>query len=73
MKVKKCSSYRERIVKHSLSDYEKGYYYGKYGISKDYELVKQSYCIGTKEYETCTCDGDKSKCNFHYFDKKKDK
>ena len=24
-----------------------------------------SVCWGTKERETCTCDGDKSRCNFY--------
>lgn len=25
----------------------------------------KSYCYGTKEKELCSCDGDKSKCNFY--------
>lgn len=25
----------------------------------------ESRCLGTKEVETCSCDGDESKCNFY--------
>ena len=31
----------------------------------DYIIENQSYCIGTKEREFCTCGGDKRKCNFY--------
>lgn len=33
----------------------------------DYYHVEylKSYCYGTKEKEPCSCDGDKSKCNFY--------
>ena len=30
----------------------------------------ESRCLGTKEIETCSCGGDKSKCDF-YLEKRK--
>lgn len=65
-KYKKCSSYRTRTIKRHLSEYDKGFYAALHdGAYVEYVEEEQSYCIGTKECETCTCDGDRSKCNFY--------
>lgn len=62
----KCDCYRTRIVKHYLSEYEKGYYAALHGGARvDFIDEEESYCIGTKECECCTCGGDKRKCNFY--------
>ena len=62
----KCDCYRTRIVKHYLSEYEKGYYAALHGGSRvDFIDKEESYCIGTKECECCTCGGDKRKCDFY--------
>ena len=62
----KCDCYRTRIVKHYLSEYEKGYYAALHGGARvDFIDEEESYCIGTKECECCTCGGDKRKCDFY--------
>lgn len=62
----KCDCYRTRIVKHYLSEYEKGYYAALHsGARVDSIDEEESYCMGTKECEVCTCGGDKRKCNFY--------
>lgn len=62
----KCDCYRTRIVRHYLSEYEKGYYAALYGGARvDFINEEESYCIGTKERECCACGGDKRKCDFY--------
>ena len=62
----KCDCYRTRTVKHYLSEYEKGYYAALHGGARvDFIDEEESYCIGTKEREICTCGGDKRKCDFY--------
>lgn len=62
----KCDCYRTRIVKHYLSEYEKGYYAALHGGARvDFIDEEESYCMGTKECERCTCGGDKRKCDFY--------
>lgn len=69
-----CDSYRVRKVKTHLSDYEQGVYFGRYGVRKEYIEEDESYCMGTRELESCNCDGDRSKCIFYkYVDKKNEK
>ena len=60
-----CTSYRVRKVKTHLSDYEQGVYFGRYGIRKKYIENDEPYCAATREFESCTCDGDRNKCNFY--------
>ena len=65
-KYKKCDSYRTRKVGRYLTEYEKGFYAALHGgTSVNYIVENQSYCIGTKECECCTCGGDKRKCDFY--------
>lgn len=62
----KCDCYRTRIVKHYLSEYEKGCYAALHGGARvDFIDEEESYCMGTKECEFCTCGGDKRKCDFY--------
>lgn len=62
----KCDCYRTRIVKHYLSEYEKGYYAALHGGARvDFIDEEESYCVGTKECECCTCGEDKRKCDFY--------
>lgn len=65
-KYKKCDSYRTKKVRRYLTEYEKGYYAALHGgVSTDYIVENQSYCMGTKECESCICGGDKRKCDFY--------
>ena len=65
-KYKECDSYRTKGMRRYLTEYEKGFYASLYGrVPADYIIENQSYCIGTKEREFCTCGGDKRKCNFY--------
>lgn len=62
----KCDCYRVRTVRKHLTEYEKGFYAALHnGIPIDYRDKEESYCIGTRECETCTCGGDKRKCDFY--------
>lgn len=60
-----CTSYRVRKVRSYLNDYEQGVYFGRYGVRKKYIEKEEPYCMGTRELESCNCDGDRSKCNFY--------
>lgn len=61
----KCECYRVSKERHYLTDYEKGYYEAVYHKpAPEYEIKHNSICYGTKDRETCSCGGDKSKCNF---------
>ena len=65
-KYKKCDSYRTKKMKRYLTEYEKGFYAALHGRAPaDYIVEDQSYCLGTKECEFCTCGGDKRKCDFY--------
>ena len=65
-KYKKCDSYRTKKVRRYLTEYEKGFYAALHGrVPVDYIVEDQSYCVGTKECEFCTCGGDKRKCDFY--------
>lgn len=65
-KYKKCNSYRTKKMKRYLTDYEKGFYAALHGRAPvDYIVEDQSYCLGTKKCEVCTCGGDKRKCDFY--------
>lgn len=65
-KYKECDSYRTKKMRRYLTEYEKGFYASLYGRAPaDYIVENQSYCIGTKEREFCTCGGDKRKCDFY--------
>lgn len=65
-KYKKCDSYRTKKIKRRLTEYEKGFYAALHGRAPgDYIVENQSYCMGTKECEFCTCGGDKRKCDFY--------
>lgn len=65
-KYKKCDCYRTKKVRRYLTEYEKGFYASLYGRAPaDYTVENQSYCVGTKERECCTCGGDRRKCDFY--------
>lgn len=65
-KYKECDSYRTRKVRRYLTEYEKGFYAALHGGAPvDYIVENQSYCMGTKECEFCTCGGDRRKCDFY--------
>ena len=65
-KYKECDCYRTRNVRRYLTEYEKGFYAALHdGVTVDYTVENQSYCVGTKERECCTCGGDRRKCDFY--------
>lgn len=65
-KYKECDSYRTKKMRRYLTEYEKGFYAALHGGAPvDYIVEDQSYCVGTKEREFCTCGGDKRKCDFY--------
>lgn len=60
-----CAYYRVKKVQRHLSDYEQGVYFGLYGLKKKCIEEEKSYCIGTRECDTCSCGGDRSKCDLY--------
>ena len=65
-KYKECDCYRTKKVRRYLTEYEKGYYAALHGGARvDFIDEEESYCMGTKECEFCTCGGDKRKCDFY--------
>ena len=65
-KYKECDCYRTNKVRRSLTEYAKGFYAALHDRPfVDYIVEDQSYCMGTKECECCTCGGDKRKCDFY--------
>ena len=65
-KYKECGCYRTKKMRRYLTEYEKGFYATLHGrVPVNYIVENQSYCIGTKECECCTCGGDKRKCDFY--------
>lgn len=65
-KYKKCDCYRTKKARRYLTEYEKGFYAALHGGTPvDYIVENQSYCMGTKECEFCTCGGDRRKCDFY--------
>ena len=65
--LKTCECFRTQKVTKHLTDYEQGVYFGYYGVRKEYIEVDKPYCMGTRELESCNCDGDRSKCNFYKY------
>ena len=65
-KYKECDCYQTKKVRRYLTEYEKGFYAALHGGTPvNYIVENQAYCMGTKECECCTCDGDKRKCDFY--------
>ena len=63
---KECDSYRTKKMRRYLTEYEKGFYSALHGRAPVDDIVEdQSYCAGTKECESCTCGGDRRKCDFY--------
>lgn len=60
-----CDSYEVTKERHYLTEYEKGYYYGKQGKELIYITKEVSRCKSTKEKEECSCHGYKSQCNLY--------
>ena len=63
--MNKCECYRIRTERRYFSDYEKGYAAAQGKLLPDYEDIRKGACLGTKEVDYCSCDGDRSKCDFY--------
>ena len=63
--MNKCDCYRTRTERRYFSDYEKGYAAAQGRLLPDYEDICEGVCLGTKEADRCSCDGDRSKCDFY--------
>ena len=65
-KYKECGCYRTKKMRRYLKKKKKGFYAALQGEAPvNYIVEDQSYCMGTKEREFCTCGGDKRKCDFY--------
>lgn len=60
-----CDCYEVTKERRYLTEYEKGYYYGRHNEEIEYVTEEVPRCLGTKERETCTCGGYRSQCNFY--------
>lgn len=56
--MKKCDCYREGIKAEPRYSQHTGTYVGAVD-------VKYEYCVGTKELDECSCNGDRTKCDFY--------
>lgn len=63
--MKQCNCYRVRTERRYFSDYDKGYAAAQGKLLPDYEDICEGICLGTKEIDYCSCDGDRSKCDFY--------
>lgn len=66
--MKKCDCYHEQTKTRYMTDFERGFQFGKTGkwVSANEQVeYKEGRCWGTRECETCTCGGDPSKCDFY--------
>ena len=59
----------EEAEKTSCHSYQVGqrgkYIFNPITGKNEYTLVSYGFCLGTKECEECSCEGDKSKCDFY--------
>ena len=56
----------EKTPCHSYQIGQRGkYIFNPVTCKKEYTLVSYGFCLGTKECEECSCEGDKSKCDFY--------
>lgn len=60
-----CDCYEVNKERRYLTEYEKGYHYGRYNEEVEYVTKEVARCLGTKEREFCTCGGYRSQCNFY--------
>ena len=60
-----CDCYNVTKERRYLTEYEKGYHYGRYNEEIEYVTKEVPRCLGTKEWEICTCGGYRSQCNFY--------
>ena len=63
--MKICECYDEYEDVQYLSDFEQGVHFALTGERIKSVKVKRSRCTGTKECESCSCGGDRMKCDFY--------
>ena len=70
-----CNCYKVVEKERQVSDFELGYYLGKFGkqmpVDQRIFTVRIGYCKGTKDCEICQCGGDRLKCDFYEEERKK--
>ena len=69
--MEKCKSYHEIVSKRKPAAFERGFHLAKTGEYLMEVTETIAHCNGTREHESCTCGGDRLKCNF-YADVRKD-
>lgn len=56
----------EKTPCHSYQIGQRGkYIFNPVTGKNEYTLVSYGFCLGTKECEECSCEGDKSRCDFY--------
>lgn len=60
-----CNCYTEVEEKHYFTEFELGMSFAEGLPNKKFENRKVSHCAGTKECETCSCGGNRAKCDFY--------
>ena len=63
--MNKCECYRTRTERRYFSDYERGRAAAQGKLLPDYEDICKGVCFGSREVDYCSCDGDRSKCDFY--------
>lgn len=62
---KKCDSYCTRKRTKYLDPATVAYITGKYPDNNGAVEYEVGYCSGTKNQENCSCDGDRTRCDFY--------
>lgn len=62
---KKCDSYCTRKRTKYLDPTTVAYITGKYPDNNGAVEYEVGYCSGTKNQENCSCDGDRTRCDFY--------
>lgn len=60
-----CDCYEVTKERRYLTEYERGYYYGRHNEEIEYVTEEVPRCLGTKEKDSCSCGGYKSRCDFY--------
>ena len=60
-----CHCYHTIEKTKHLTEFEQGLRFALTGKIITEEQIETGACWGTREIEECTCNGDRSRCNFY--------
>jgi len=60
-----CKCYEVRKNRRYLSEFDKGFNFAKTNQILEYIDEEVPVCLGTRECDECSCEGDETKCTFY--------